>query len=41
MINLKYILPCKKCRENLVKNYKELPITMKNMKNTFEQRNEK
>jgi hypothetical protein len=35
MINLKYILPCKKCRENLVKNYKELPITMKNMKNRY------
>ena len=35
MINLKNILPCKKCRENLIKNYKELPITMKNMKNRY------
>jgi hypothetical protein len=28
-------LPCKKCRENLKKNYKELPITMKDMKNRY------
>ena len=35
MLDLKYILPCKKCRENLKKNYKELPITMKDMKNRY------
>jgi len=35
MLNLKYILPCKKCRENLIKNYKQLPITLKDMKNRY------
>jgi len=35
MLDLKYILPCKKCRENLKKNYKELPITMNDMKNRY------
>ena len=35
MLDLKYILPCKKCRENLKKNYKVLPITMKDMKNRY------
>lgn len=31
--NLKYVLPCKYCRVNLVKNFKQLPLTSKNMKN--------
>ena len=31
--NLKYILPCKYCRLNLASNFKQLPITMKEMKN--------
>ena len=31
--NLKYILPCKYCRMNLKKNFKSLPLTMKDMKN--------
>ena len=31
--NLKYVLPCKYCRMNLKKNFKSLPLTMKDMKN--------
>lgn len=31
--SLKYVLPCKYCRVNLVKNFKQLPLTAKNMKN--------
>ena len=31
ILNLKYTLPCGKCRENLKKNIKELPLQMKNM----------
>jgi hypothetical protein len=31
VINLKYTLPCGKCRKNLVKNFQILPLTMKNM----------
>ena len=31
--NLRYTLPCGKCRENLKANFKKLPITMKKMKN--------
>jgi hypothetical protein len=27
------VLPCGKCRENLVKNFKKLPLTQKDMKN--------
>lgn len=30
---LQYVLPCGKCRENLKKNFKKLPLTMKHMKN--------
>lgn len=39
ILNLQYTLPCGKCRENLKKNLKELPLTMKTMKNrtTFSQ----
>lgn len=33
IISLKYILPCRSCRENLVKNFKKLPLTMSDMKN--------
>jgi len=33
IINLKYILPCGYCRKNLIKNFKELPLTMADMKN--------
>jgi hypothetical protein len=33
IINLQHTLPCGKCRENLKKNLKELPLTMKAMKN--------
>ena len=35
IINLKNILPCKKCRLNLVKNFKQLPLTIKDMKNRY------
>jgi hypothetical protein len=31
IINLKYVLPCGKCRKNLVKNFKKLPLTIKDM----------
>jgi hypothetical protein len=31
MINLKYVLPCGKCRANLRKNFKRLPLSMKHM----------
>jgi len=31
VLNLKNVLPCGKCRKNLVKNFKKLPISMKNM----------
>ena len=33
MINLQNVLPCKYCRENLTNNYKQLPLTKKDMKN--------
>ena len=31
--SLKNILPCGKCRKNLIKNFQKLPITMKDMLN--------
>lgn len=31
VINLKHVLPCGKCRTNLTKNFKVLPLTMKEM----------
>ena len=31
VISLKHVLPCGKCRENLTKNFKVLPLTMKAM----------
>lgn len=33
MLNLVNVLPCRYCRENLKKNYKIFPLTMKCMKN--------
>lgn len=33
ILNLKTVLPCGKCRKNLVKNFKKLPITMAAMEN--------
>ena len=33
ILSLQYILPCKYCRDNLVLNFKKLPITMDEMKN--------
>jgi len=32
VLNLKNVLPCKYCRINLVTNFKQLPLTMSNMK---------
>jgi len=32
ILNLKHVLPCGKCRANLHKNFKRLPLTMKEMK---------
>ena len=31
ILNLQNVLPCGKCRNNLKKNFKKLPLTMKNM----------
>ena len=33
VLQLKYVLPCKYCRINLRKNFKQLPLYMKHMKN--------
>ena len=33
VLSLEQVLPCKYCRMNLTKNFKELPITMSDMKN--------
>jgi hypothetical protein len=33
VLNLQNVMPCKHCRMNLVKNLKELPLTMEDMKN--------
>lgn len=35
IIQLKYVLPCKHCRINLVKNLKELPLTYKHMNSRY------
>lgn len=32
ILNLRYVLPCGKCRENLKCNFKKLPLTMQDMK---------
>jgi hypothetical protein len=31
ILNLQYVLPCGKCRKNLIKNFKKLPLTMNDM----------
>lgn len=33
VLSLQNVLPCKYCRINLIKNFKELPLTMDSMKN--------
>lgn len=33
VLNLQHVMPCKYCRLNLVKNLKELPLTVDHMKN--------
>ena len=33
VLNLRHVLPCKYCRMNLVTNFKQLPLTLSNMKN--------
>ncbi len=33
VLSLEQVLPCKYCRINLTKNFKELPLTMSHMKN--------
>jgi len=33
ILNLKHILPCKYCRINLTENFKQIPLTPKQMKN--------
>lgn len=33
ILNMKYILPCGKCRNNLRDNFKKLPLKMKHMEN--------
>uniref|UniRef100_A0A6C0L154 thiol oxidase n=1 Tax=viral metagenome TaxID=1070528 RepID=A0A6C0L154_9ZZZZ len=33
--NLKYVLPCKYCRINLIKNFKQLPLLDRHMKNRY------
>ena len=32
ILQLQYTLPCGKCRENLKKNFKKLPLTSRNLK---------
>ena len=32
ILSLKYVLPCGKCRSNLLKNFKKLPLRMSDMK---------
>lgn len=35
ILSLKNVLPCGKCRENLKKNFKKLPLKMEHMKNRY------
>lgn len=35
VLQLKYVLPCKHCRLNLVKNFEELPLTNKHMETRY------
>jgi hypothetical protein len=36
ILSLQYVLPCGKCRKNLTKNFKRLPLKMENMKSRLE-----
>ena len=33
VLQLRHVLPCGKCRKNLIKNFKKLPLNMSHMKN--------
>ena len=33
ILNLRHVLPCKYCRENLIRNFKSMPLRMCDMKN--------
>jgi hypothetical protein len=33
VLSLQYVLPCKYCRINLTKNFKQMPLTLSHMKN--------
>jgi len=33
VLNLRFVLPCGKCRANLIKNFKRLPLKMSHMRN--------
>ena len=35
MLNLVYVLPCGKCRKNLIENYKKLPLHMSHMQSRY------
>ena len=35
LLNLKYVLPCGKCRKNLIENFKKLPLNMTHMKSRY------
>ena len=35
ILNLKHILPCGKCRKNLIENFRKLPLTMSHMKSRY------
>ena len=35
VLQLKYVLPCGKCRENLKRNFKELPLTQADMESRY------
>ena len=35
ILNLRYVLPCGKCRDNLKKNFKTLPLTMNKMSSRY------
>mgnify|MGYP006091375843 CR=1 FL=1 len=35
IIQMKYVLPCGHCRKNLIKNFKEVPLTKECLKNRY------
>jgi len=35
VLNLKYVLPCGKCRKNLVENFRKLPLHVSHMKSRY------